>query len=45
MPNNSEKIKQILVVIATVGVISVNYLAATGRIGGTTLVMLFRFGV
>lgn len=34
MPNNSERIKQILIVIATAGVIAFNYLAAAGYLGG-----------
>lgn len=34
MPDNSERIKQILVVIATVGVIVFNFLAGTGYLGG-----------
>ncbi len=34
MSNNAERLKQILVVVATVGVIVFNYLAATGEIGG-----------
>lgn len=36
MSNNSERIKQILVVIATIGVIIFNWLAATGRLGVST---------
>jgi hypothetical protein len=34
MPNNSERIKQFLVIVATVGVIVFNYLAASGALGG-----------
>lgn len=34
MSNKSERLKQILVIVATVGVIVFNYLAATGNIGG-----------
>ena len=34
MPSNSERIKQILVVTATAGVIAFNYLAASGYLGG-----------
>lgn len=34
MPNNNQRIKQFLVIIATAGVIFINYLAATGRING-----------
>ena len=34
MSNNSERLPQILVVIATVGVIAFNYLAAVGYLGG-----------
>lgn len=34
MSNNSERIKQFLVIIATVGVIFFNWLAASGRLGG-----------
>ena len=34
MANNSERIKQFLVVVATIGVIYFNYLAATGTLGG-----------
>ncbi len=34
MSNNSERIKQFLVIIATVGVIIFNWLAASGRLGG-----------
>jgi len=34
MSNNSERIKQFLVIIATVGVIVFNYLAASGALGG-----------
>jgi hypothetical protein len=34
MSNNSERIKQILVIVATVGLIYFNYLAATGALGG-----------
>ena len=36
MSNNSERLKQILVIIATVGVILFNYLAATGYLGGVS---------
>ena len=36
MSNNSERLKQILVIIATFGVIAFNYLATTGYIGGVT---------
>ena len=35
MSNKSERIKQILVIIATAGVIFINYLAGTGRINNT----------
>lgn len=34
MQNNSERIKQILVIVATLGMIFFNYLAATGKLGG-----------
>ncbi len=34
MPNSSERIKQFLVIIATVGVIIFNYLAVSGALGG-----------
>lgn len=34
--SNNQRIRQILVIIATVGLILVNYLAATGRVGGVT---------
>ena len=34
MPNNSERIKQFLVIVATAGVIVFNYLAASGALGG-----------
>ena len=36
MPNNSERLKQFLVIIATIGVIAFNYLAAVGYLGGVT---------
>lgn len=36
MPNNNQRIKQFLVVVATCGVIFVNYLAGTGRINHQT---------
>jgi hypothetical protein len=36
MSNNSERIKQILVIVATAGVIFVNYLAGTGQINNTS---------
>lgn len=36
MSNNAERLKQFLVIIATVGVIVFNYLAATGYLGGVT---------
>ncbi len=36
MIDNSEKLKQILVIIATAGVVAFNYLAATGYLGGVT---------
>ncbi len=34
MSNNSERVKQFLVIVATVGVIAFNYLAASGALGG-----------
>lgn len=34
MPNNSDRLQQILVIVATVGLIVFNYLAATGQLGG-----------
>lgn len=36
MAEKSQKLKQILVIVATVGVIVFNYLAATGYVGGVT---------
>jgi hypothetical protein len=36
MSNNSQRIKQILVIVATVGVIIINYLAGTGYINNRT---------
>ena len=36
MANNSVRLQQILVIIATVGVIAFNYLAAVGYLGGVT---------
>ena len=36
MTDNSERLKQFLVIIATVGVIFFNYLATTGYVGGVT---------
>lgn len=36
MPDKSQRLKQILVIIATVGLIAFNYLAAQGYIGGVT---------
>lgn len=34
--NQSDKLKQILVIMATIGTIAVNWIASTGRIGGVT---------
>ncbi|MGI8788205.1 MAG: tryptophan-rich sensory protein [Pyrinomonadaceae bacterium] len=40
MSDKNERIKQILVIVATAGVILINYLAGTGRIAGVTPEMI-----